>query len=120
MHPRDFGVREPRRANAKSAIAERRESENRSRCGRRTSLQGDTLSSSCGHAALATVYPQPTRNAILACWLVRTLAEYSSRWLLAWVPADSWLALAGLGWIPTSTDVRVEVFGQTAARLGGR
>src|SRR5580693_7898973 len=96
MHPWDFGAREPRRANAKSAIAERRASENRSRCGRRTSLQGGTLNQSCGHAALATVYPQPARNAILTSCLARTLVEYSSRWFVARLGACRFMA--GAGW----------------------
>jgi hypothetical protein len=40
LHPWDFGVRAPQRANWKSPIVDRRTSVNRSSCGRRTSPRG--------------------------------------------------------------------------------
>jgi len=61
-HPWDFGAHEPPRANAKSPMAERRTSVNRSPCGRRTSLQGAP-----GHARCLTHILNPRAGV----WQVR-------------------------------------------------
>jgi hypothetical protein len=65
LHPWDFEAREPRRANAKSPMAERRTSVNRSPCGRRTSLRdGARRFFGCVRATLPTVYPDKGSDAI--------------------------------------------------------
>jgi hypothetical protein len=65
LHPWDFEAHGPRRANAKSAMVERRTSVNRSPCGRRTSLQDDAVRFlGCERATLPTVYPDKRTDAM--------------------------------------------------------